>query len=175
VVLVTGAIGDGWLGLAAARGELVGVAPPNRVWLADRYRLPQPRLGLAEALRRNASAAADVSDGLIADAGHIAEASGVGIDLDLNRVPLSVAARAWLETQADPAQARAALASGGDDYEILCAVDPDMVGPLRRAAEDAGLALTPVGVVRTGDGVRVLSEGREMEVAHRGWRHGGAR
>jgi thiamine-monophosphate kinase len=174
IVLVTGTIGDGWLGLAAACGALDGLSQPDRDWLADRYRLPRPRLGLAEALRRHASAAADVSDGLIADAGRIAEASGMRIDLDLDRLPLSAAARAWLAAEPDPTAARTALAAGGDDYEIVCAVDPDAVDALRLAAEDVGLALTPVGVVQPGRGVRTLSQGREIEVAHRGWRHGGA-
>jgi thiamine-monophosphate kinase len=174
VIMVTGTIGDGWLGLAAARGELADLPTANRDWLADRYRLPQPRLDLAEALRRNASAAADVSDGLVADAGHIAEASAVGVELDLDALPLSAAARAWLGGQTDTTAARAALASGGDDYEVVCAVRPDAVDALRRAADGIGLALTAVGRVQAGTGVAVLSQGREVALARRGWRHGGA-
>src|SRR5689334_5497467 len=115
VVAVSGTIGDGVLGLAAARGE---TADPDG-YLAGRLRLPTPRLDLREALRRHAKAAADVSDGLVADAGHIATASGVALELDLDRMPLSPAARAWLDAQPDRAAALVRLATGGDDYEVV--------------------------------------------------------
>ena len=99
MVAVSGTIGDGALGLAAVRGE---IDDPDG-WLAGRYRLPTPRLDLREALRAPAPrAAADVSDGLIADAGHIAEASGVGMRLDLD-APAAVAGGAgWLDGAAGP-------------------------------------------------------------------------
>ena len=160
VVLVSGTIGDGWLGLKAARG---GIDDP---WLAGRYRLPQPRLGLAAALREHAAAAADVSDGLIADAGHIAEASGVAIVLDLDRMPLSAAARAWLSAQPDLAAALAELAAGGDDYEIVCATAPDAAPAL------AAAGMTVIGAVEDGEGVRVLQAGQPVAPDHTGWRHG---
>ena len=114
-VLVSGAIGDATLGLAAVKGQIED--PDGR--LAHRYRLPEPRLDLRATLRRYATAAADVSDGLIADARHIAEASGVGLFLDLDRIPLSGAAATWLESQPDVAAALVRLATGGDDYEIV--------------------------------------------------------
>jgi thiamine-monophosphate kinase len=95
-VYVTGVIGDGGLGLRAARGELDALGAVAVERLADRYRLPRPRCDLAEGVRRIATASADVSDGLLADAGHIAQASGVRIALDLQAVPLSPDARAWV-------------------------------------------------------------------------------
>lgn len=158
LVLVSGVIGDGWLGLAAARGEL----PDPDGYLAGRYRLPQPRLELREGLRAHASAAADVSDGLIADAGHIAEASGVGLRLDLNHLPLSAAARAWLDVQPDRVAALVALASGGDDYEVVCTAS-------RSAA--ATLGLTVIGEVAAGGGVQVAVGGQTVDVVAGGWRH----
>src|ERR1700761_1791297 len=82
VILVSGTIGDGWLGLKAALGE---IAAPQAL---QRYRLPEPRLGLREALTA-AHACADVSDGLLADVGHIAIASRLGVEIDLDRLPLS--------------------------------------------------------------------------------------
>jgi len=158
VLLVSGTIGDGWLGLAAARGEL---ADPGG-WLTRRYQLPTPRLDLREALREHATAAADVSDGLIADAGHVAKASGVGLILDLDRTPLSPPARAWLAAQPDQAQGLLSLASGGDDYEIVCTAPPSA------AAE---LGLTVIGEVVEGAGVEVRSGGRKLAAGPGGWRH----
>jgi thiamine-monophosphate kinase len=171
VVLVSGTVGDGWLGLAASGGQ-GGFGAEDAAWLSDRYRLPQPRTALAQAVRAHASAAADVSDGLIADAGRIGRASGLGLDLDLDRLPLSPAAVRWLEGQPDWAAALAALASGGDDYEIVCTAPTDRVPALRAAAAAAGVELNEVGCVRDGQGVGVLAGGREQIVARAGYRHG---
>jgi thiamine-monophosphate kinase len=170
-VLVSGSIGDGRLGLMAARGELDELGA-SAAALAERYRLPQPRLELADALRGHASAAADVSDGLAADAGHIGEASGVAIELELERLPLSPAALAWLQGRPDRGAALAELASGGDDYEVVCTARPDQAPALIRAAAAVGLAMTDVGAVREGQGTRVLMAGRPVELEHMGWRHG---
>ena len=156
VLAVSGTIGDGVLGLAAVRGDL---ADPDG-WLAGRLRLPTPRLDLCEALREQAHAAADVSDGLIADAGHIAEASGLGISLDLDEIPLSPAAAAWLDGQPDRAAALLRLATGGDDYEVVAAF-PDSPPE----------GFTPIGEVVFGSGVEVRVDGRPVTVAERGWRH----
>lgn len=172
-VLVTGTIGDGGLGLAAARGEGLGLAAADAAWLKARYHLPQPRVGAGAALRRWAHAAADVSDGLIADAGRIAEASGVRITLDLDRMPLSAPAAAWLAKQADPAAARQALATGGDDYEVICTAPREAVASLKAGAEAAGLAMTEIGAVAEGEGVAVLIGGQPVRVNRAGWRHGG--
>lgn len=149
LVMVSGTIGDGTLGLAAARGELR--APE----LLERYRLPRPRLDLLEAVRR-ASAAADVSDGLAADAGHIARASGVGMRLHLDRLPLSPAARAWLARHPG---GLARLASGGDDYEIVCTAPTPLPG------------FTVIGEVVEGQGVVCLIEGRPVDLGAGGWTH----
>ena len=171
-VLVSGSIGDGWLGLAAARGELAGLAAEDLAWLADRYRLPQPRTGLIRLLREHATAAADVSDGLLADAGHIARSSGVGMTLALDRLPLSQAATAWLSAQADPAAAIAALASGGDDYEVVCCVRPDAAAALIKGALLSGAPLTDLGEAVAGEGVQATWRGRALDPPRTGWRHG---
>lgn len=155
-LMVSGHIGDGWLGLLAARGEIAD--PDGR--LAGRYRLPTPRLDLRAAVLEHATAAADVSDGLIADAGHIAEASGVGLVLDLARTPLSSPARAWLETQPDRAQALAALASGGDDYEIVATSPVAVPG------------FTVIGEVVEGRGLEARLDGQPVDPGAGGWRHG---
>ena len=86
-----------------------------------RYLVPQPRNALAEALRRYASAAMDVSDGLAGDLGKLCRASGVGAEIEVARVPLSEAARAALA--ADP-QAIETILTGGDDFEVVATVPP---------------------------------------------------
>lgn len=154
---VSGTIGDGLLGLAAVKGEIEDADG----FLAERYRRPTPRLDLREALRERATAAADVSDGLVADAGHIAEASGVGLVIELDRLPLSAAARRWLAAQPDEARARLALATGGDDYEIVCTTKPN--------ADIRGF--TAVGEVVAGEGVEVRARGRRLDPGPGGWRH----
>lgn len=171
VVLASGTIGDGALGLRAAKGGLVGVSYQEQTWLATRYRLPEPRLGLGNALRALAHAAADVSDGFVADAGHIAEASGVGIELDLDRTPLSEAAQAWLRTAADPVAARVELATSGDDYEVVCTAAPNRAGELIAAGNALGVPMTEVGAVTAKPGIRVFAAGREVAVARRGYVH----
>ncbi|MFN3514566.1 MAG: thiamine-phosphate kinase [Phenylobacterium sp.] len=158
ILMVSGPIGDGWLGLRAARGA---VDDPDG-YLAGRYRLPSPRLDLITALRDQASAAADVSDGLIADAGHIATASGVGLVLHLDRMPLSEAALAWLAEQPDRLEALRRLASGGDDYEIVCTAPPEAA---------AALGLTVIGEVVAGQGVEVRLEGARIDPGPGGWKH----
>ncbi len=171
VLLVSGTVGDGGLGLLSAKGNLVGISYDRSNWLADRYRLPQPRLGLADALLHSAHAAIDISDGLLADAAKLAKVSGVGLEIDLDHLPLSEAGRAWLQAQADPVTARTGLATGGDDYEILCAAPPEQVAGLTAAAEAAGFPLTQIGVAVAGAGLRVLAGSEEVTVANGGWVH----
>ncbi len=171
VVLVSGTIGDGWLGLRAAQGNLGDLPKDALTFLADRYRLPQPRVTLREVLRRCATAAADVSDGFLADAGHIGEASRLGAEIDLDRLPVSRAAAAWLKLQADRASALAQLATGGDDYEIVCTVAPADVEGAIREARSAGFDLTAIGRAVAGTGVKAFYEGRPIEITKTGWTH----
>jgi thiamine-monophosphate kinase len=171
IILVSGTIGDGGLGLRAARGELEPLGPEAVAYLADRYRLPSPRLALSKALRDHASAAADVSDGLLADSGHIGEASGLRVVIDLERLPISAAAAAWRDRQTDPAAAYAALAGFGDDYEVVCTAAPAAIDALISAATEAGVTLTPIGEARAGHGVSARWCGVEISVPHAGWRH----
>jgi thiamine-monophosphate kinase len=171
IVLVSGVIGDGGLGLQAARGELDALGADAVAYLADRYRLPSPRLTLSAALRDHASAAADVSDGLLADAGHIGEASGLGLIIDLERLPLSKAAGSWLAEQGDRVAAHTALATFGDDYEVVCTVSPASLDLLLDAAARVGAPLTPIGEARAGQGVSARWRGVEIAVERKGWRH----
>jgi thiamine-monophosphate kinase len=167
VAVVCGAIGDGWLGLRAARGEIAD--PGGR--LAAHYRTPRPLLGLRKVLLAGARAAADVSDGLLADAGHVARASGVGLSIDLDDMPLSISGHAWCAAQRDPASARLALAAGGDDYAIVCAVDPGDEAVFREGAVGSGVPVARIGVFEAPEGVRVRIGGRLVTPSAHGWRH----
>ena len=171
VVLVSGTIGDGHLGLRAAQGDLAGETDDACAYLIDRYRLPQPRVELRDTLARYATAAADVSDGLLADAGHIGEASGLGVEINLQQLPLSPAAGSWLERQEDRATALVRLASGGDDYEIVCTVKDGDVDAAVQLARQTGLALTPIGRMAEGCGGRAMLDGGLIDLQGTGWRH----
>ena len=166
-LVVCGAIGDGWLGLQAAKGEIAD--PDSR--LADRYRLPTPLLALREALRAHVRAAADVSDGLLADAMHIAEASGLGVAVDLGRLPLSREGAAWRERQSDQAAARLALATGGDDYALACAVEAAREGAFVQAVEALGVPAASVGHFTAASGLKVQFAGAPVPTGRLGWRH----
>ena len=158
-VWVSGTIGDGALGLLAAQGKL---ADPDG-YLAGRYRLPLPRLGLARAgLVR---AAMDVSDGLVQDLGHLCRASGVGAEIAAADVPLSPQARA--------AGDLTRCLTGGDDYELLMAVSPQDANTFRAHAAAIGVAVTRIGEFVNGPAeVRVIGpDGGTMVFETGGWSH----
>jgi thiamine-monophosphate kinase len=159
-IWVTGTIGDGALGLRALLGEV----PDPDGFLAGRYRLPRPRLGLDLA---GAHAAMDVSDGLVQDLGHLCRAGGVAAVIEADAVPLSPAARAagrqWLPT----------CLTGGDDYELLIAAPPDAAPALRAAAAARGVAITRIGHFCQGKprvGV-VGADGAPFSLGASGWSH----
>lgn len=150
LIYVSGTIGDAALGLALRRAQLerepppLGAAEADIAELIDRYLRPRPRLALTEALRQNASAAMDVSDGLIGDLRAMMRASGASARVDLRKIPLSRPARAALA--ADPA-ALDSLLTGGDDYEILCAVPPAKAERFETQARAAQVAVARIGEV----------------------------
>lgn len=154
IVLVSGSIGDGALGLKAHGPDkpdwVARLSAEDRAFLADRYLHPQPRHALAEALQRHASAAMDVSDGLVGDLAKLLSASHVGAEIDLDSIPLSGAARAAL--MAVPALAELAW-TGGDDYEILCTASEREYPALIVAAEETMLSLVPIGRISDEAGV----------------------
>ena len=135
-VIVTGTIGDAALGLrlrnqrGAAKQWRLDAAMQRH--LLARYLVPEPRNALAEALRLHASAAMDVSDGLAGDLGKLCRASGVGAEIDVARVPLSAPAANLLARGIVGVEA---IVSGGDDYEILCAIPQASLEAFRRAAQ----------------------------------------
>lgn len=161
LLFVSGTIGDGALGLLAARGE---IADPGGT-LADRYRLPRPRLALGRRLHGIATAAMDVSDGLVQDAGHLCRSGGLGVAIEAALVPLSPAARA--------AGRLALCLTGGDDYELLFAVPPGREAALRAAAAACDTPVTRIGAFEAGPaGVSVRGpDGAVMALGAGGWSH----
>jgi len=166
-VYVSGTIGDAALGLAVAKGELGGLGAPSRAFLADRYRLPRPRTTLGPRLPGLAHAALDVSDGLMADLGHLAEASGVSAEIDVALVPLSTAAKTALA--AEPAR-MAAVLTGGDDYEILFSAPSSASAALASLSREVGVPVTRIGRLSAGRGVSIRgAEG--LALGRGGYRH----
>lgn len=152
LILVTGTIGDAALGLALRRAGSADwkLTHAQREYLLARYLIPQPRCDLADAIRVHASAAMDVSDGLVGDCAKLAHASGVAAEVRVGQVPLSEAARAALD--ADPKLLEQIL-TGGDDYEIVCTVSPSKIDAFHAATRNAGLPLATIGEVTAGEGV----------------------
>jgi thiamine-monophosphate kinase len=128
--------------------------------LNSRYLLPQPRTAIAEALRRHASAAMDVSDGLVGDLAKLCRASAVGAEVAIADVPLSPAARQGVA--AEPALMETIL-TGGDDFEVIATVAPDQLEALRLEAAAAGVVVTRIGTVRAGQGAHFRdADGRAL-------------
>src|SRR5919106_227542 len=144
-VWVSGTLGDSALGLAVLQGALE-VGDPMRTHLVERYRLPQPRLALGQALRGLARAAIDISDGPLADLGHIVETAGLGAEIHADLLPLA----------ADLPGAQDAALAGGDDYELLFTASPRQRSVIERLAEKLDLPLTRIGQMQAALGLRVL-------------------
>lgn len=173
-VFVSGTIGDAALGLKVRRDP--GVAKDWKLdaamsdHLVARYRLPLPRTALADAVRAHASAAMDVSDGLAGDLAKLCRASNVSADIEVARIPLSDAAARALSVDAGLIEP---ILTGGEDYEIICAVPPAAVVQFRAAAGKAGVPVTDIGRTVAGDAPpRFLDgAGRPLAFARPGYSH----
>jgi thiamine-monophosphate kinase len=163
-VWVSGTIGDGALGLLALTGRL-----PADPHLAARYRLPAPRLALGSALPGIATAAMDVSDGLVQDLGHLARAAGCAALVEASSVPLSAPAQAALGADAGLLPR---ILAGGDDYELLFAAAPGDADRVLAAGRATQTPVTRIGRFLDGEGVRVLDAGGAVIPLPRGgWSH----
>jgi len=165
-VVVTGTIGDAALGLAILRDGAVARALADdaaaRQMLVSRYRVPQPRNALAQAVRDHAAAAMDVSDGLAGDLAKLCAASGVSAVIDAPSIPLSPPAATLLARGAVRIEA---IVSGGDDYEILCAIPVDRFDAFARAAGIAGVAVTSIGTMIAAVSVPRFLDDKGSEIA----------
>ena len=165
-VYVTGQLGDACLGLGVIRGTLDLPVEYHRRVLA-RLERPLPRVREGERLRGVASACIDLSDGLIADLGHIVAASGVGARIDLPRLPLSPAYHAAL----GQVGWEAALAHG-DDYELCFTVPPDKQMAFHRLLPQFECGFAHIGDIEPAAGIRVFdAEGHTYTPKSRGYRH----
>lgn len=162
---VSGRPGLAGLGLAHLRGAVLkreAVAP-----CLEALQRPQPRVALGLRLRGLASAAIDVSDGLLGDLGHVLERSGLGATVDEAALPGD--ARAATE---DSTLAAACLLGGGDDYELLFCAPPAARAPLAALSRELGVPLTPIGMMDARPGLRLRrADGRLEDASPRGFDH----
>jgi thiamine-monophosphate kinase len=173
-ILLSGSIGDAALGLMLRRDPALAarwkLEDSERDHLLDRYRLPQPRVALADVLRAHASASIDVSDGFVGDLSKLLRVSGVSGEVEIARVPLSVGVQKAL---AADASLRDVIYGGGDDYEIVCTVADEKLDAFRAAAQETGVALAAVGRVREGTGAPHVfdAEGKALTFARQSFSH----
>ncbi len=170
-VFVTGTIGDAAGGLACLerrQPHLLELPADVRDALIERLQRPTPRVAAGAVLRDAASACLDVSDGLLADLGHIAARSGVGIELDAASLPTSSALLAAFD-----ADERLVLqAAGGDDYELAFTAPFDCANAIERDLASIGCGATRIGSVVVGEGVHLLdASGGHITLSQRGWSH----
>ena len=158
-VYVSGEIGAAGLAVRARHGEIT-LPPVLATHAAQRLDYPQPRLALGLAVRDLASAAIDVSDGLLADLGHICAASGVGARLDMARLPLPDGALAVTSTES--------LISSGDDYELCFTVPPQNAPALAAVAANVGCAVTRIGHIEATPGLWLVDTDGQARLATQG-------
>ncbi|MCP1727138.1 thiamine-monophosphate kinase [Natronospira proteinivora] len=166
-LLVSGTLGDARAGLDIALGD-GHAADAVESELLKRYLYPQARLALSPLLARHARAAIDLSDGLVGDLTHLLSASGVGATIHSQRLPRSRALMAHAEEESD-----ALALSGGDDYEILCAVAPEAVETLVREAAAEGIMLSDIGEITQGPELTVLDRDGQPVPLEAGFSHFG--
>jgi thiamine-monophosphate kinase len=171
VLFASGTIGAGTVGLALLKGEpgpWEALPAEHKDALMTRYRVPEPRTALAPALVEFATAAMDISDGLVGDCDKLTAASGCSAAINVDCVPLPDGLAKDFEA---PVLAR--LLTGGDDYEILAAVAPRKATAFQLAARAAGVTVTEIGALTEGtDPPQVLSEGRPIPLSRRAYVHG---
>jgi thiamine-monophosphate kinase len=163
-IYISGTLGDSALGLQVLQGRL---SPPMTAsqYLIERYRRPIPRVELGEALRGLAHAAIDISDGLLADLGHVLDVSEVGAVIHVHHLPMSQAAAS------QRGSLDAALA-GGDDYELLFTAHPEQRPAIRAIGQELSLPLTVIGQIVETPGLEVLdADGRPLRLDVSGWQH----
>jgi thiamine-monophosphate kinase len=168
-IYVSGTVGDAALGLLACQGKLAHLAEKDRTSLIARYRLPLPRVPLGPNLVGLASASLDVSDGVVADLGHICETSHLAATIEEASLPLSDAARAALDHAPELIDR---ILGGGDDYEILFTAAPQAGPTLADLAAKSGIPLTRIGRMAAGEGVQIRAQnGRLRRLTAGGWSH----
>lgn len=166
VIFTTGSLGDGAAALALIQRQLT-VTTSTRDYLLERFYQPQPRLREGALLGGVASAAIDISDGLVADLGHICGASGTGATIDVARLPLHPG---WRDA-AGSARAQQWALTGGDDYELCVCVPRAQLPRMAFLIKERGIVATAIGEITEGEGVRAILNGRLQDTATKGYNH----
>ncbi|MEB6380547.1 thiamine-phosphate kinase [Leclercia adecarboxylata] len=167
-IYVSGTPGDSAAGLAILQKRLVVENADDAAYFLQRHLRPTPRILQGQALRDRASAAIDLSDGLISDLGHILKASGVGARIDLNEFPLSEAMRRHVE----PEQALRWALSGGEDYELCFTVPELNRGTLDVALANLGARYTCIGqIMPESEGLQFVQNGEPVTLDWKGYDH----
>jgi thiamine-monophosphate kinase len=166
-IYVTGTLGDSAAGIALINERSAAPQGSAAAALKERFYRPVPRVGAGLALGPLATAAIDVSDGLLADLGHLCKASGCGAALDVERVPLS----AELLSLFPPQEALAHALGGGDDYELCFTAPPSRAEEIEAALEAAGTPMRRIGQLVAGQAVVCRRDGEPYAPAVRGYRH----
>lgn len=168
VVCVTGTLGGAAAGLLLLDQPNLATGIAEADALRDASRRPTPRVQAGQRLAAGgATAMMDCSDGLALDASRLADASRVGIEIDLEVVPLAPGVNAVAEAAGGPA-ADLLAATGGDDYELIVTVPAALVDDLAKAID---VPMTPVGRVITGSGLTLLRNGVTVDAPTLGWEH----
>ncbi len=154
-VCVSGTLGDAALGLCLWRDGRADLDEDSR-WLVDRLHRPVPRVSLGLALRDCATSAVDISDGLAQDLGHVLQASGVGAQLDVDRLPLSTALVQYAAREDHLTQAM----GGGDDYELCFTVPRSCLHKLDAIASRVGVQITRIGTIQPDGGLELVHADR---------------
>lgn len=171
-IYVTGTLGDSAAGLALLQHRMQVNDPAAHEALIKRHLRPVPRILQGQALRALASAAIDLSDGLISDLRHILQASGCGARLNLDALPLSVALRQHFA----PEQALGWALSGGEDYELCFTVPEINRGALDMALGHYNVPFTCIGqIAPQSEGLVLLQDGKPVESIWKGFEHFGQR
>ncbi len=176
LVFATGTFGDAALGLALWQGKLMGLSREHEEFLTDRYARPQPRwdLGMELSKRGLVTACVDVSDGLVADMGHVCQASNVRAVLEYEQVQVSPALEEALELQP---QYSVDVLSGGDDYELVFCAKPPLLADIEELAGIVGVEVNVIGRIESANDqqaplVEVLdAHGEPVDVGDGGYRH----
>lgn len=158
LIFVSGTVGDAAAGLAVIQQHKPDSAAVR--YLRQRFLRPVPRIELGRTLRPFASAAMDISDGLLADLDKLCAASGCGAQLDVDALPLSKELREAFA----PATCVDFACAGGDDYELLFTIRPDQAALVPATC-------TQIGVITRDSRVATLRDGKPIEIARRGYDH----
>lgn len=168
-VCVSGTLGDAALGLNIALGKLDGLPGEARDFLLDRYRIPQPRIDLSLGLGDCVTAGMDLSDGLPGDVRHLCEASGLGVEIDIDALPLSSFAQDVVNAYPD---FWSVVADGGDDYELLLTISPVKMKKAETIAARLGLRLTKIGVMTDAPDITFhRGSGEDVSLLLSGYQH----